>query len=218
MMDDVLARLVADAQADPDTLAVVLAGSRARGHEHAGSDYDVYLVRTVPEKPLVPEDVEAACTTLEELRSLEPYWWTDGLVAGRVLHDETDGALERELERLGAVPEGAAHDAYDGYLNAFVRGMGAARRGDELAQRLHAADSVRFLVRALHALDGRRAPFHDHLDGLPDDWRYPLLEILRTADPAAQRALQGKVEALMTERGVLAHEEWGANFAYAKSG
>lgn len=217
-MDEVLARVVADAKADPRTLAVVLAGSRARGHEHAASDYDVYLVRTVPEKPPVPDNVEAACTTLDELRSLEPYWWTDGLVAGRVLHDETGGALERELARLRAVPERAAHDAYDGYLNAFVRGLGAARRGDELAQRLHAADSVRFLVRALHALEGHRAPFHDHLDDLPDEWRYPLLELLRNADPDAQRALQAKVEALMTERGVLAHEDWGENLRRAKRG
>jgi len=217
-MTDVLARLLADAQADPHTIAVVLTGSRARGHEHAESDYDVCFVRTVPEKPPVPEDVEAACTTLEELRSLEPYWWTDGLVAGRVLVDKTDGALERELERLRGVPEGAALAAYDAYLNAFVRGLGAARRGDELGQRLHAADSVRYLVQALHALEGHRAPFHDHLDDLPAEWRYPLLEILRTADPGAQRALQGKVEALMTEHGVLAHEGWGENLARAKRG
>jgi predicted nucleotidyltransferase len=216
--DPVLAHLVADAEADEDTLALVLAGSRAHGHEHADSDYDVYLVRTTPEKPAVPGRVEAAVTTLDELRALEPYWWTDGLVAGRVLVDKSDGALARELERLSIVPDGAAHAAYDGYLNAFVRGLGAARRGDELGQRLHAADSVRFLVRALHALEGRRAPFHDRLDTLPDEWRYPLLEVLRTADPAAQRALQQKVEALMADRGELAHEEWGENLTRAKRG
>ncbi len=168
-MDEVLARLLADAQADPDTLAVVLTGSRARGHEHAESDYDVCFVRTVPEKQRVPEDVEAACTTLDELRSLEPYWWTDGVVAGRVLLDRTEGALEHELERLRRVPETAALDAYDAYLNAFVRGLGAARRGDEVGQRLHAADSVRYLVRALYALERRRAPFHDHLDDLESE-------------------------------------------------
>jgi hypothetical protein len=217
-MDEVLAQLVSEAEADPETLALVLAGSRAHGHEHAESDYDIYLVRTRPVTPRVPENVEAACTTLEELCSLEPYWWTDGLVAGRVLVDKTGGALGHELERLRGVPENAAHDAYDGYLNAFVRGIGAARRGDELAQRLHAADSIRYLVRALHALEGRRAPFHDHLDGLPDEWRYPLLEILRTADPSAQRALLEKVETLMTDRGVLAHDEWGANLDHARSG
>jgi hypothetical protein len=216
--DPVLARLVADAEADVQTLALVLAGSRAHGHERDDSDYDVYLVRTVAEKPPVPERVEATVTTLEELRALEPCWWTDGLVAGRVLVDKTDGALVQELERLGGVPEDAAHAAYDAYLNAFVRGLGAARRGDEVGARLHAGDSVRFLVQALYALEGRRAPFHDRLDGLPDEWRYPLLEVLRSADPAAQRALQEKVEALMTDRGVLAHEEWGDNLGRARRG
>jgi hypothetical protein len=218
MEDPVLAQLVSEAEADPETLALVLTGSRAHGHEQADSDYDIHLVRAVPGKPRVPDRVEAAVTTLDELRTLEPYWWTDGLVAGRVLVDKTDGALERELERLRRVPDGSTFAAYDGYLNAFVRGLGAARRGDELGQRLHAAESVRFLVRALHALEGRRAPFHDRLDGLPDDWRYPLLEVLRTADPAAQQALQENVEALMTDRGVLAHEEWGENLARAKRG
>ncbi len=218
MIDDVLAALVAQAEADPKTLALVLAGSRAHGHEHAESDYDVYLVRTRSEKPPLPPDVEAPTVTLEELRSCEPGWWTDGLVAGRVLVDKTGGALEAELERLRAVPDGAAHAAYDGYLNAFVRGLGAAGRGDELGARLHAADSVRYLVRALYALEGRRPPFHDQLDGLPDEWRFPLLEILRTADPATQRALQARVEALMTGCGVLAHDEWGANLRRAKHG
>ncbi len=166
----------------------------------------------------MPENVDAIVTTLDELRALEPSWWTDGLVVGRVLLDRTDGALRAELARLDSVPDSAAREAYDAYLNAFVRGTNAGRRGDELGARLHAADSVRYLVAALYALEGKRPRFHDSLGDLPSEWRYPLLEILRSADLAAQRALQDRVESLMTERGILAHEDWGENLARAKRG
>ncbi len=216
MGDPVVEELVRGAEADPDTLALVLSGSRAVGHEQEESDYDLYLVRTAPGKPALPPNVEAAVTTLEELRTLEPYWWTDGLVAGRVLVDKTAGALDAELARLRSVPESAVSEAYDAYLNHFVRGTGSSRRGDELAARLHAAESVVFLVRALHALEGRRPPFHDHLDDLPDEWRYALLEILRTADPEAQRALEARVETLMHAHGVHADAGWGENLDRAR--
>jgi predicted nucleotidyltransferase len=42
-MDDVLTALVRDAEADPETVAVILRGSRFVGHERPDSDYDVYF-------------------------------------------------------------------------------------------------------------------------------------------------------------------------------
>ena len=74
--------------------------------------------------------------TIDELRAAEPYWFTDGIVQGRVLLDKTDGELDRILARLGAAED--VERPYDAYLNAFVRGKSAARRGDELGARLHA--------------------------------------------------------------------------------
>jgi len=69
-MDDVLAKLVRDAEADPDTVPVVLGGSRSVGHERPDSDYDVYYVRRVGEKPAVAPEVEPAVITLVELRTI----------------------------------------------------------------------------------------------------------------------------------------------------
>jgi hypothetical protein len=205
-MDDVLAELVREAEADPDTLALVLGGSRSVGHERPDSDYDVYYVRRVPGRPPARDRVEAPTITLDELREHDPDWWTDGMVQGRVLLDQTGGELDMILERLGAATDVAR--PYDAYLNALVRGKAAARRGDELGARLHAADSVRYLVEALAALDGERPRFHDRLAGTLADWEPRLLAILRDPDVDAQLALFTDVRVLMESRGVFTHREW----------
>ena len=125
---------------------------------------------------------------------------------GRVLVDKTGGDLERILERLARawdVPQ-----PFDAYLNAFVRGKAAARRGDELGARLHAADSVRYLSEALAALDGKRPRFHDRLAGTLGDWEPRVLALLRSPDVDAQLALYEDVRALMESHGVFTHREW----------
>ena len=89
-----------------------------------------------------------------------------------------------------------------------MRGKAALARGDELGGRLHAADSVRELARALAALDGQRPRFHDRLAGTLSNWVPRLLEILRDPDIEAQRALRIDVQELMESRSVLTHREW----------
>jgi len=205
-MDAVLAKLVRDAADDPETLAVVLHGSRGAGHERPDSDYDVCFVRTVGTGPAVAAEVEPAVITIDELRVAEPDWFTDGIVQGRVLLDKTDGELDRILARLGAAED--VERPYDAYLNALVRGKSAARRGDELGARLHAADSVRHLTGALAALDGRRPAFHDRLTGTLGEWEPRLLAILRDPDVDAQLALATDVRALMESHGIRTHDEW----------
>jgi hypothetical protein len=205
-MDELLAELIREAEADPDTLALVLGGSRSVGHDRPGSDYDVYYVRRVPGRPPPRPNVETPTITLDELRLHQADWWTDGMVQGRVLLDKTGGELGAILERLGSATDVAL--PYDGYLNALVRGKAAVRRGDELGARLHAADSARYLVQALAALDGRRPRFHDRLAGTLGDWERRLLGILREPDVDAQLALYADVRALMESRGVFTHREW----------
>jgi len=207
-MDDVLASVVREAEADPETVAVVLHGSRAAGHERPDSDYDLYFVRTVDARPEVPAKVDPAVVRLEELRAIGPDWFTDGMVQGRVLVDKTGGELSSILERLGASTD-VGHP-YDAYLNALVRGTAAARRGDELGARLHAADSARWLVKALAALDGMRPPFHDRLAGTLGAWEPRLLAILREPDVDAQLALFSDVRSLMESRGIRTHDAWKA--------
>jgi hypothetical protein len=206
-MDATLASLVRCAKADPDTLALVLGGSRSVGHQRPDSDYDVYVVRRVEADPAPVENVEWATITLEELRRVAPYWWTDGLVQGRILLDKTDGELERQISRLRAADD--VERPYDAYLNAFVRGAASAKRGDELGARLHAADSVRYLAESFAALEGRRPRFHDRLTGNLGEWEPRLLELLCEPTIERQRTLRRDVQALMELRGFTAHRAWG---------
>lgn len=205
-MDEVLAALVREGEADSDTVAIVLGGSRSVGHERPGSDYDVYYVRTVPGEVPPRPNVETPTITLAELRMIDPSWWTDALVQGRVLLDKTGGELASILARLGRA-DGVA-GPYDAYLNSFVRGKAAARRGDELGARLHAADSVRHLAEALAALEGRRPRFHDRLAGILGDWEPRLVAILRDPDVDLQLALFGEVRSHMEAHGIRTHEDW----------
>jgi hypothetical protein len=204
-MDETLAAIVRGAEGDSNIVAVFLHGSRTVGHERPNSDYDVWVVAEDQALDTIP-GVDAATITLDGLRNAEPSWWTDGLIEGRVLFDRTSGELESILTRLAA-----AHDIeqpYDAYLNAFVRGKAAARRGDELGARLHAADAVRHLVSALAALDGLRPRYHDRLAGTLGEWEPRVVELLRDPTVDRQLALFALVRELMESRGVTTHTSW----------
>jgi hypothetical protein len=205
-MDETLAAIVRSAEADLNIVAVLLHGSRAVGHERPDSDYDVWFVtaeeRAVEEIP----KVDAASVTLDQFRDAQPTWWTDGLVQGRVLVDRTGGELESILARLATAED--VERPYDAYLNAFVRGKAALRRGDELGARLHAADSIRYLVEALAALDGKRPPFHDRLTATLGEWESRFVELLREPTVDRQLALFAAVREHMESRGATSHKLW----------
>lgn len=206
MTDDVLAAIAREAQADDNVVAVVLHGSRSAGQERADSDYDLFYVVASPTEVEPRPHVDRAVVTLDELCATDAAWWTDTMVDGTVLVDKTDGELAAILERLGRADD--VERPYDAYLNAFVRGVKSARRGDELGARLHAADSVRYLIEALAALEGRRPRFHDRLRGTLGVWESRLLAILREPDVEAQLELRRDVQELMESRGVLTHRTW----------
>jgi hypothetical protein len=118
------------------------------------------------------------------------------------------------------------YEDYDTYLNGFVRSARAWEKGDELGGRLHAAESLVYLVRALFGLERRWAPYHDRLrpelgalnsqGWEPGYLERSLLEIARTGDPRSQVELHDRVEPLMEERGILAHHFWNGQLERAK--
>jgi hypothetical protein len=156
-------------------------------------------------------------------------WWTASFLTAQVLVDKTGevaGLVEAIVAKANEAAYAAVPEAYDAYLNSWVRSLKAWRRGDELGGRLHAARSAAHLVQLLFGLEHRWPPYLDALEpALPaiedaQGWeagylRAALLRLTEAGDPAFQRELEASVEALMDARG-FAHE-WGDDLEPLKS-
>ncbi len=236
-MCDVLTELEAEVRADPESLGLILHGSRALGTERPDSDYDLirvvtdsaYSLRKEQDQLIQKRDVvgrgkaDVLYQSPERLRWLADNagWWTATYVEARVLVDGT-GEVSLRVEQLvaqaGELAWARVPEEYDGYLNSFVRSLKAWRRGDELGGRLHAAESALFLIRTLFGLEHLWPPYHDMLGERltqleeAQEWsdrflRKAVLRLLSAGDPTFQQELELMVEALMSSRGV--QHDWG---------
>ncbi|MGW1028010.1 hypothetical protein ACWD4J_30720 [Streptomyces sp. NPDC002577] len=205
------------ATADPAVVGLVLKGSRAhQGMTTEYSDHDLYVVladRTTTDLTRfaghrTPE-LDLIIVTLAEFRSAKmPGFERYALARARVVLDRLDGEIGKILaaeERLDA--HQAFQDAgqwLDAYANSLYRSLKNDRDGHARAARLDAADSVRFLLELLFALDCRPRPYNKYLEWelarypLPGWDTGPLLEsvdrISGTGDPTLQRSLFACVE------------------------
>ena len=231
----VLEQLVDEVAADPDSIGLILHGSRAAGVHGPDSDYD--LVRVVTDdayaarrdrdelrerRPGPPKaDIVYASPERLRLRAESTDGYTPMFVNAKVVAD-TEGQVGALVEAIAANAGARAREEldelYDDYLNCFFRSLKAWRRGDELGARMQAAHSCLCVVRLLFAAEGQLAPYPDQLrtplqvleqaQGW-DEGFLPetLTQLLATGDPTLQQALELRVEALFDSRGI-AHQ-WG---------
>jgi hypothetical protein len=205
------------AAADPAVVGLVLKGSRAHeGMITEYSDHDLYVVladgaatdlirfagHRTPQLDLV-------IVSLAEFRAVGmPGFERYALARARVVLDRLDGGISQALAakaRLDADEAGQASAEWlDAYANSLYRSVKNDRDGHPLAARLDAADSIRFLLELLFALDRRPRPYNKYLE-----WelaRYPLAgwdtgmlldaleRISGTGDVPLQRRLFVRVE------------------------
>ena len=232
-----LVSYVAAVKDDPDTLGVLLHGSRASGRHSEDSDYD--LIRIVTQEAYDARRKDAALLKRITLgdgtkgdvlyqtpAGIETYvttlgWYTATYLGARVVFDR-HGDIGTMLARMRVEANRVAREnvpaAYDEYLNSFVRSMKSARRGDELGRTLHAADSALALIRTLFGLESTWPPYHDGLaaalpaieeaQGWPTGYLSMALgRLVGDGDPSFQQELEDEVERLLTSRGV--EHEWG---------
>jgi hypothetical protein len=229
----VLDEIAAEVRDDPESIGLILHGSRAAGTARESSDYDLMRIVTDEAYPArarardkragadgVAADVfYSSPAQLRELAE-RPDWRVGMLVTGSIVVDKGPLAalVETTLRRAGEHAKADLDEHYDAYLNCFVRSLKAWRRGDELGARMQASESALHLVRTLFALESRWHPYHDQLVGPlaelepAQGWGQgelvdALLRIVRDADPTFQQELELRVETVMESRGV-AHQ-WG---------
>lgn len=235
--DPVLESYVARAKRDPETLGVLLHGSRASSRHRDDSDYDLIRVVTQEAYDLrreggqlhervslddgrIGDVLYQTASRIEEYVS-NPGWFTATYLTAHLALDR-NGDIGRMLARMRSEADRIAHDslatAYDGYLNSFVRSMKSARLGDQLGQRLHATESALALIRTLFGLESTWPPYHDSLgpalpaiesaQGWPAGYlSMALSRLVGDADASFQQELEGRVERLLTSRGF--QHEWG---------
>jgi hypothetical protein len=229
--DPVIRTLIAEADADPDVLGLVLTGSRATGFITPTSDYDLAFVvsdeaaaryKATDSYPLRGHSVTPPISTKDiwsqgltefcaEARSRDtlPDW-----SIALVLFDR-NGSLTTFMDMLRRIPSEeqprltAAY--YDAYLNSLYRSLKCWRRGNVLGARLEAAESVNWMLHTLFALEGRWRPFGSRLSiFLPmlavqgwdsDDLAAQLLDLLASGEPGQQRAVAQRIIALLRTNG-----------------
>jgi hypothetical protein len=144
------------------------------------------------------EHVDVGVMELERFR-VYPGWDRYTLTHARVLVDKT-GEIQRVVDERGRLSEAEAVElaptALDGYMNSLYRSL--KRPG--LGARIHAAESVGYLLTCLFALEARVRPFHDHLEWELENqplegWNSDeLLGLIERALDRDQRELFRKVE------------------------
>lgn len=171
---------VAEARADPATVALFLYGSRGKGRPTAQSDHDFGLI--VSDAAVAGWSARVAALNhavfdgrVFSLAEFETWAGWDGrerwvryaLEGAPVLFDRS-GRIQGMIEAKARVPPHAAQafidQSLDHFINQVYRCAKCHRDGDAFAGRLEAVEAITPLLDALFALDGgRMRPYAKHL-------------------------------------------------------
>lgn len=210
---------MAEAQASPDVLGVVLMGSR--GFDHfvtPRSDHDVIVIVAndpAPWRRDHGEPIEIWPMTIEQFREhgISADAWNRAAFLGvRVLLDRLDGEIaglvedKRTLRPDEARALGAVRT--DAYINSLVRSLRNLEAGREVEGRLDAIESIGPLLDAVFAFEGRVRPFNKWLRHVTAERPLAFGDIVSlvdriVSDPTAdvQRAVFRRFEAAAREHG-----------------
>ncbi|MFI5794779.1 hypothetical protein [Streptomyces sp. NPDC051677] len=212
------------AAADPAVVGLVLKGSRAHeGMTTEHSDHDLYVVLADGATTALTRftghrtpELDLVVLSLDEFRAAGmPGFERYALARARIVLDRLDGGIARILAGKARLDADEAFQEAGGWLDAYAnslyRSVKDDRDGHALAARLDAADSMRFLLELLFALDRRPRPYNKYLE-----WelaRFPLPgwdtgvlldatdRVSGTGDVSTQRHLFAQVEAVARQAG-----------------
>jgi hypothetical protein len=233
-VDSVLTQVADEFRDDPDAVGLLLHGSRALGMASPASNYDFIVIVTDAayaqrrERGTLVERrfrsaspmVEITYESLDRLRrSASGGGSRVAAFASSIVLLDKSGETEPLVSALAAGEPAYERVTaeYDRYLNGFAHSLKSSSQGDDLGARAHAAEAGLHLVRALFALEGKSAPYLDHLSfrlSELDDaqgWRAgflrgAFLRLFYAPDPPFLQMLDRRVSRLMDSRGI--RHEW----------
>jgi hypothetical protein len=233
-VDSVLTQVADEFRDDPDAVGLLLHGSRALGMASPASNYDFIVIvndaayaqrrerGTLVERRFRSASpmVEIAYESLDRLRRSASRGGSRVVAfASSIVLLDKSGETEPLVSALAAGEPAYERVTaeYDRYLNGFAHSLKSSSQGDDLGARAHAAEAGLHLVRALFALEGKSAPYLDHLSfrlSELDDaqgWRAgflrgAFLRLFYAPDPPFLQMLDRRVSRLMDSRGI--RHEW----------
>jgi hypothetical protein len=209
--------LLAEAQADPNIIGLILGGGRGKGQFTEYSDYDVEIIVTDPVaaqayKKFEEKDVIDSINpmTLEQFRAHAAWgahdaWDRYTYTHNKAVIDKTGDELQKLIDEKGAIPSGkegaVVEENVGGYMNAVYRTLKNFRDGNILASKLDAVESIPWLLAALFATENRLRPYNKFLrweleqyplSGFPiatDEFLKQIETIISSGDIATQKTL-----------------------------
>ena len=217
--DEKYQALVAEAQADPNVIGMILGGGRGKGQFTEHSDYDPELVaidgpaaiekyKKYTEKDVI-DSIHAF--TMDEFRAhaalgSEFAWDAYNYAHTKPVFDKSN-QLQAIVDEKARIPKGkeaaVTEDAIGLYMNLVYRMLKNSRDQNTLAYRLEAAESIPPLLTAIFAVENRVRPYnkflHWELEKYPvadfpfaiNDFLQKLQTVLATGDVAVQKELFG---------------------------
>ncbi len=198
--EDAYQQFLQAAGIDENIVAVILAGSRAKGVATDDSDWDVYIVcadsyttqqmanlRKSIEEKYKDVKIDLSNKALQTLSDFFKYakleteyeWDRYNLVHAKIEIDKTKGKIAQILNTLETISEHEQKFLIDHNLGEYIthayRSMKSFEVGDNTASALDAAESVKYLLTTLFVLGNRVRPYNKYLY-----WElshYPLVEL-----------------------------------------
>lgn len=206
---------------DPYVIGTFLGGSRGKGFETKDSDYDLYVIvkdknaqRSKKKYPRYGfKDIELITKSVSEFKKYAAFrgpedWARYAFTHVKPIFDKS-GRLQKILNEKGLIPvsyrKEQIRDFLYMYFNALYRSV-KYHKTNFLASRFEAAESIRHLIGALFALEGRAQPYYGYLENelikyplknlpwKPREFIKTISKILDSADINTQREVLNTIE------------------------
>lgn len=168
-------------------IAVILAGSYAKGLQTSSSDIDVYIIVSdntpsddiknlkIHVTDVTNGQVDLSTNGIQKLSYFREYatigsifdWDRYNLVHTIVEFDKSNGQIDEILSKKTTLSAAEVKSTLDTYLGPFVnmtyRSVSSILKGDQSAARLDAAQAIKPLINCLFSFKSRVTPFNKYL-------------------------------------------------------